>query len=64
MRQMAQKMQQQEQEGEEKENEVDEDQLRQLLKSLVNSSFREEKNMQDLKDKTKEMEEIMKNYKK
>lgn len=46
---MAQKMQQQEEEGEEKENQVDEDQLRQLLKSLVNSSFREEKNMQDLK---------------
>jgi hypothetical protein len=49
MRQMAQKMQQQEQDEEEKENQVDEDQLRQLLKSLVNSSFKEEKNMQDLK---------------
>jgi len=49
MRQMAQKMQQQEEDQEEKENQVDEDQLRQLLKSLVNSSFRQEKNMQDLK---------------
>ena len=49
MRQMAQKMQQQEQDEEDKQNEVDEDQLRQLLKSLVNSSFKEEKNMQDLR---------------
>ena len=50
MRQMAQKMQQQEQEEEDKQEQVDEDQLRQLLKSLVNSSFEQEKDMQDLKN--------------
>ncbi|MDB5009611.1 MAG: hypothetical protein JWQ06_400, partial [Mucilaginibacter sp.] len=50
MKQLARKMQQKEQEGEEKENEVNEQQLRELLKNLVNSSFDQEKVMQDLKN--------------
>jgi hypothetical protein len=49
MQQMAQKMEQQEQEGDEKETEVDAKQLRELLKSLVNSSFDQESVMQTLK---------------
>lgn len=49
MQQMAQKMQQQNQEGEETQNEEDAQQLRSLLKSLVNSSFEQESVMQTLK---------------
>ena len=49
MKKMADKMQQQEQEGEETENAVDAQQLRALLKSLINSSFEQEKVMQTLK---------------
>ena len=49
MKQLAQKMQQDEQEGEQKENEVDEQQLRGLLKNLINSSFEQERVMQALK---------------
>lgn len=49
MKQMAQKMQKQEQDAEEEENAIDEQQLRELLKNLVNSSFEQEKVMQDLK---------------
>jgi len=49
MRQLAQKMQQKEQQEEDKEADIDEQQLRELLKSLVNSSFDQEKDMQDLK---------------
>ena len=49
MKKMADKMQQQEQEGEETENAVDARQLRALLKSLINSSFEQEKVMQTLK---------------
>ncbi|MCC8410909.1 hypothetical protein LJ707_18355 [Mucilaginibacter sp. UR6-1] len=45
MQQMAAKMQQQQQEGEESENNVNAEQLRELLKSLVNSSFSQEKLM-------------------
>jgi hypothetical protein len=50
MKQLAQKMQEQQQEGEEKENEVNIKQLRELLKSLVNSSFNQEKVMETLKN--------------
>lgn len=46
MQQMAQKMQQNQQEGEQEENMVDAQQLRELLKVLVNSSFEQEKIMQ------------------
>jgi hypothetical protein len=46
MQQMAQKMQQDEQEGEQKENMVNAQQLRELLKVLVTSSFEQEKVMQ------------------
>lgn len=48
MKQMAQKMQQQQQEEEEEENSVNMKQIRELLKSLVNSSFRQEKVMEAL----------------
>lgn len=50
MKQLAMKMQQQEQDAEDSENAVNEQQLRELLKSLVNSSFAQEKDMQDLKN--------------
>jgi len=50
MKQMAQKMQQQQQEEEEEENSLNIKQLRELLKSLVNSSFRQEKTMEALKN--------------
>ena len=50
MKQMAQKMQQQQEEEEEEENSVNIKQLRELLKSLVNSSFRQEKTMEALKN--------------
>jgi hypothetical protein len=49
MKQMAQKMQQDDAEGQESENAVDARQLRELLKSLVNSSFTQEKIMQQLR---------------
>ncbi|PJJ83380.1 DUF4175 family protein [Mucilaginibacter auburnensis] len=49
MKQMAQKMQQQQQQEEEEENSVNMKQIRELLKSLVNSSFRQEKVMEQLK---------------
>lgn len=49
MKQLADKMQQKETEGQESENEVDAQQLRELLKNLVNSSFEQEKVMQTLK---------------
>ncbi|RVU01289.1 hypothetical protein EOD41_04800 [Mucilaginibacter limnophilus] len=50
MQQMAQKMQQQQQEGEESENNINAAQLRELLKSLLNSSFSQEKTMQALRN--------------
>ncbi|MGY3214623.1 DUF4175 family protein [Mucilaginibacter sp. HD30] len=50
MKQMAQKMQQQQEEEEEEENSINIKQLRELLKSLVNSSFRQEKTMEALKN--------------
>jgi hypothetical protein len=50
MKQMAQKMQQEQEEEEEEENSVNIKQLRELLKSLVNSSFRQEKTMEALKN--------------
>ncbi len=49
MKQLAGKMKQKEQEGEEQENNVDAQQLRALLKNLINSSFDQEKLMQTLK---------------
>lgn len=49
MQQLAAKMQQQEQEGEENQTTIDIQQLRQLLKNLINSSFDQEKIMQNLK---------------
>jgi hypothetical protein len=49
MKQLARKMQQQSQEGEESQNNIDIQQLRQLLKNLVNSSFQQESVMQTLK---------------
>jgi hypothetical protein len=49
MKQMAQKMQQDDAEGQENDNAVDARQLRELLKSLVNSSFTQEKIMQQLR---------------
>ena len=49
MKQLADKMQQKEAEGQESENTVDAQQLRELLKNLVNSSFEQEKVMQTLK---------------
>ncbi|MDB4924401.1 DUF4175 family protein [Mucilaginibacter sp.] len=50
MQQLAQKMEQEQQEQDEKETEVDAKQLRELLKSLVNSSFDQEKVMQTLRN--------------
>jgi hypothetical protein len=50
MKQLAGKMQQKESEGQESENTVDAQQLRELLKNLVNSSFEQEKVMQTLKN--------------
>lgn len=49
MQQLADKLQQQNQQGEEAQNTVDEQQLRELLKNLVNSSFAQEDVMQALK---------------
>ncbi len=49
MKQLSEKMKQKEQEGEDSENSVDEQQLRGLLKNLINSSFDQEKVMQTLK---------------
>jgi len=49
MQQLAQKMKQKDEEGESNENTVDIQQLRELLKNLVNSSFDQEKVMQTLK---------------
>ncbi|MBD1393543.1 DUF4175 family protein [Mucilaginibacter glaciei] len=49
MKQLADKLQQDEQEGESSQNAVDARQLRELLKSLVNSSFTQEKIMQSLR---------------
>jgi hypothetical protein len=49
MKQLADKMEQKEQEGEEAQNTVDAQQLRQLLKNLINSSFSQEKTMQAFK---------------
>lgn len=49
MKDLANKLQQQDQEGESKDNAVDAQQLRELLKNLVNSSFSQEKLMQTLK---------------
>ncbi len=49
MKQLADKMQQKEQDGEETQNSVDAQQLRQLLKNLINSSFEQEKVMETLK---------------
>ena len=49
MKELAGKMQQKEQQGEESENTVDAQQLRELLKNLINSSFEQEKVMQTLK---------------
>ncbi|WP_114939551.1 DUF4175 family protein [Mucilaginibacter endophyticus] len=50
MKALAAKMQKDSDEGESKENAVDAQQLRELLKSLVNSSFNQEKLMQTLKN--------------
>jgi hypothetical protein len=49
MKQMADKMQQKEEEGQASEANIDAQQLRQLLKSLINSSFDQERVMQALK---------------
>jgi hypothetical protein len=49
MQQMAQKMQKQQEEGQEQENAVDAQQLRELIKNLVNNSFDQEKTMQTLR---------------
>jgi len=49
MQQLADKMKQQDQEGEDSQNTIDIQQLRQLLKNLVNSSFEQESVMQTLK---------------
>jgi len=49
MQQMAKKMEQDQQEEDSKQTEVDAKQLRELLKSLVNSSFGQEKVMQQLR---------------
>ncbi len=50
MQQMAGKMEQKNDEGEEAQNNVDAQQLRELLKNLVNSSFDQEKVMETLKN--------------
>lgn len=49
MKELAEKMEQKESEGEAAENAVDARELRELLKSLVNSSFTQEKIMQQLR---------------
>jgi hypothetical protein len=49
MQQLAAKMQQDDAEGEASQNNIDARQLRELLKSLVNSSFNQEKIMQSLR---------------
>ncbi len=49
MQQLADKLQKQNQQEEEAENTIDIQQLRELLKNLVNSSFAQEKVMEDLK---------------
>ncbi|TWJ03492.1 hypothetical protein JN11_01036 [Mucilaginibacter frigoritolerans] len=49
MKELANKMEQKDQEGAETETTIDEQQLRQLLKNLINSSFDQEKVMQTLK---------------
>jgi len=49
MKQLAAKMQKNEQEGESSESSVDAQQLRELLKNLINSSFDQEKVMETLK---------------
>ncbi|GGH09962.1 DUF4175 family protein [Mucilaginibacter phyllosphaerae] len=49
MKQLADKMQNDDAEGQESQNAVDARQLRELLKSLVNSSFNQEKIMQQLR---------------
>lgn len=50
MKQLADKLQQDEAEGQESDNAVDAKQLRELLKSLVNSSFMQEKIMQQIRN--------------
>jgi len=50
MKQLSEKMKQKEQEGEESQNTVDAEQLRDLLKNLINSSFAQERVMQSLKN--------------
>jgi hypothetical protein len=50
MEQLASKMEQKNEEGEESQNNVDAQQLRELLKNLVNSSFDQEKVMETLKN--------------
>ena len=50
MQQMAGKMEQKNQEGEDTQNNIDAQQLRELLKNLVNSSFDQEKVMETLKN--------------
>jgi hypothetical protein len=49
MQQLASKLEQKEEEGQDSQNSVDARQLRELLKSLVNSSFTQEKIMQQLR---------------
>lgn len=49
MKELAQKMSKEESEGESSQNSIDAKQLRELLKSLVNSSFSQEKLMQQLR---------------
>ncbi|UEG53423.1 hypothetical protein LLH06_00325 [Mucilaginibacter daejeonensis] len=49
MKQMAQKMQQNEQDSEQEDNAADAQQLRELLKTLVSSSFEQEKVMQNFR---------------
>jgi hypothetical protein len=49
MKELADKMQRHEQEGQEAENNINAQQLRELLKALINSSFEQEKVMQTLK---------------
>jgi hypothetical protein len=48
MQQLSQKLQQMQQQGEEKDNDVNAQQLRELIKNLVNNSFDQEKTMQAL----------------
>src|SRR6201996_2359570 len=50
MQQMASKMEEKNQDGEDAQNNVDAQQLRELLKNLVNSSFDQEKVMETLKN--------------